>query len=154
MCCFSGTPLFRRVSGAGAARAPAPGSGFQRPPGAALWSQRIPREERGRSLRFTVRFGFALGEIYGPDRKFGLWGRSGGWHILQGRKDSRWAAVQNAAYGHLRDALIMGVGHMQASVAAAARRMWVATLDSTATSRASTGTVRRWRLRDGRVGVD
>ena len=45
-----------------------------------------------------MRFGFALGEIYGPDRKFGLWGRSGGWHILQGRKDSRWAAVQNAAY--------------------------------------------------------
>ena len=65
----------------------------------ALRAQRIPREERGRSLRFTVRFGFALGEIYGPDRKFGLWGRSGGWHILQGRKDSRWAAVQNAACG-------------------------------------------------------
>ena len=63
----------------------------------------------------------------------------GGWHILQGRKDSRWAAVQNAAYGHLRDALIMRVGHMQASVAAAARRMWVATVDSTATSRGVCG---------------
>ena len=60
-----------------------------------------------------MRFGCALGEIYGPDRKFGLWGRSGGWHILQGREDSRWADVQNAAYGQLRDALIMGVGHMQ-----------------------------------------
>ena len=84
--------------------------------------QRIPREERGRSLRFAVRFDFALGEIYGPDRKFGLWGRSGGWHILQGRKDSRWAAVQNAACGHLRDSLIMGGCHRQASVAAAARR--------------------------------
>ena len=68
-----------------------------------------------------MRFGFALGEIYGPDRKFGLWGRSGGRHILQGRKDSRWTAVQNAAYGQLRYALIMGVGHMQTSVAAAAR---------------------------------
>ena len=101
--------------------------------------QRIPREERGRSLRFPVRFGCALGEIYGPDRKFGLWGRSGGWHILQGRKDSRWAAVQNAAYGQLRGALIMGVGHMQTSVAAAARRMWVATVDSTATSRGVRG---------------
>ena len=31
VCCFSGTPLFRRVSGAGAARAPAPGAGCQRP---------------------------------------------------------------------------------------------------------------------------
>ena len=101
--------------------------------------QRSPREESGRSHRFTGRFGFALGEIYGPDRKFGLWGRSGGWHILQGRKDSRWAAVQNAAYGHLRDALIMGVGHMQASVAAAARRMWVVTVDSIATSRGVRG---------------
>ena len=101
--------------------------------------QRIPREERGRSLVNSVRFGFALGEIYGPDRKFGLWGRSGGWHILQGRKDSRWAAVQNAAYGQLRGALIMGVGHMQTSVAAAARRMWVATVDSTATSRGVRG---------------
>ena len=86
-----------------------------------------------------MRFGFALGEIHGPDRKFGLWGRSGGWHILQGRKDSRWAAVQNAAYGQLRGALIMGVGHMQTSVAAAARRMWVATVDSTATSRGVRG---------------
>ena len=66
-------------------------------------------------------------------------GRSGGRHILQGRKDSRWAAVQNAAYGHLRSALIMGVGHMQASVAAATRRMWVATVDSTATSRGVRG---------------
>ena len=102
-------------------------------------TQRIPREERGRSHRFTGRFGFALGEIYGPDRKFGLWGRSGGWHILQGRKDSRWTAVQNAAYGQLRGALIMGVGHMQTSVAAAARRMWVATVDSTATSRGVRG---------------
>ena len=102
--------------------------------------QRIPREERGRSLRFAVRFGFALGEIYGPpDRKFGLWGRSGGWHILQGRKGSRWAAVQNAAYGHLRDALTMGVGHMQASVAAATGRMWVAIVDSAATSRGVRG---------------
>ncbi len=86
-----------------------------------------------------MRFGFALGEIYGPDRKFGLWGRSGGWHILQGRKGSRWAAVQNAACGHLRDSLIMGVCHMQASAAAAARRMWVATVDSTATSRGVRG---------------
>ena len=86
-----------------------------------------------------MRFGFALGEIYGPDRKFGLWGRSGGRHILQGRKDSRWTAVQNAAYGQLRYALIMGVGHMQTSVAAAARRMWVATVDSTATSRGVRG---------------
>ena len=86
-----------------------------------------------------MRFGFALGEIYGPDRKFGLWGRSGGWHILQGRKDSRWAAVQNAAYGQLRGALIMGVVHMQTSVAAAARRRWVATVDSTATSRGVRG---------------
>ena len=94
-----------------------------------LGCQRSPREESGRSHRFTGRFGFALGEIYGPDRKFGLWGRSGGWHILQGRKDSRWTAVQNAAYGQLRYALIMGVGHMQTSVAAAARRMWVATVD-------------------------
>ena len=86
-------------------------------------------------MQLAVRFGFALGEIYGPDRKFGLWGRSGGRHILQGRKDSRWTAVQNAAYGQLRGALIMGVGHMQTNVAAAARRMWVATVDSTATSR-------------------
>ena len=86
-----------------------------------------------------MRFGCALGEIYGPDRKFGLWGRSGGWHILQGRKDSQWAAVQNAAYGQLRYDLIMGVGHMQASVAAAARRMWVVTVDSIATSRGVRG---------------
>ena len=86
-----------------------------------------------------MRFGCALGEIYGPDRKFGLWGRSGGWHILWGRKDNRRAAVQNAAYGHLRDALIMRVGHMQASVAAATGRMWVATVDSTATSRGVCG---------------
>ena len=49
------------------------------------------------------------------------------------------AAVQNAAYGQLRGALIMGVGHMQTSVAAAARRMWVATVDSTATSRGVRG---------------
>ena len=47
--------------------------------------------------------------------------------------------MQNAAYGHLRYALIMGVGHMQASVAAAARRMWVATVDSVATSRGVRG---------------
>ena len=80
-----------------------------------------------------------MGAIYGPDRKFGLWGRSGEWHILQGRKDSQWAAVQNAAYGQLRYALIMGVGYMQASVAAAARRMWVATVDSIATSRGVRG---------------
>ena len=59
--------------------------------------------------------------------------------FFTGRKDSRWTAVQNAAYGHLRGALIMGVGHMQASVAAAARRMWVATVDSTATSRGVRG---------------
>ena len=86
-----------------------------------------------------MRFGFALGEIYGPDRKFGRGGASGGRHIIQGRKDSQWAAVQNAAYGHLRYAPIMGFGHMQASVAAAARRMWVATVDSTATSRGVRG---------------
>ena len=86
-----------------------------------------------------MRFGFALGEIYGPDRKFGLWGRSGGWHIIQGRKDSRWATVQNAACGELWDSLIMGVCHRQASVAAAARRMWAANVDSTATSRGVCG---------------
>ena len=86
-----------------------------------------------------MRFGCALGEIYGPDRKFGLWGRSGGWHILQGRKDNRWAAVQSAVYGQLRGALTMGVDHMQTSVAAAARRRWVATVDSTATSRGVRG---------------
>ena len=47
--------------------------------------------------------------------------------------------MQNAAYGQLRGALIMGFGHMQTSVAAAARRMWVATVDSTATSRGVRG---------------
>ena len=66
VCCFSGTPLFRRVSGAGAARAPAPGSGFQRPaPGGLRFGLARRRRAGWRACWLGARRGSAEGEKAG-----------------------------------------------------------------------------------------
>ena len=62
VCCVSGTPFFRRVSGAGAARAAAPGSGFRRPaPGGLRFGLARRRRAGWRACWLGARRGSAMG---------------------------------------------------------------------------------------------